>query len=747
MLVTDDLSCCSTSYSKASTEIGTAKFSLVKQYAALFPSFTPEQRQHFRSNSFWHLKAAIPAPELLSANLEETRSFVDLVFMADGDIHAPSTSAIASLPTSDRFLGAAAINTRGVPFNISARYCIIVGLVQLLNAETMGLVDLAYHTLRALLAVSADLMAVAPWPSVLRDQINLLGRSPIVAKVAPSHSLSHLCKIVAVTPSTTHERWVTELSSFLAAILGKDDEFFLLARPVFLVSSAYASRLLPHLVKALLLPTVSSPNGDSLTLPKPIISDYLRSILQQPTVTVEIKRSVIDIVLHLRYFMPHNASTPLAYNDWLELDYLLLADAAIRCRAYSTALLFLELRHESDPNAGGEIENQILYEIYTNVEDPDGFYGIKSSDVRSSLVRRFHHERQWDRAFAYHGADLRYGGYATDDQASAVSGALQSLHSFGFDGMAMALFDQSRAGLHGSQTMTTTTVPDDLGFDLGWRTGNWDLPVDLSSTSPGIKSSEASLYAALKAVHRERDPPAVERTVRAAIVSELSSMRTLGIESMTELREIKTTLLCLREVERWSRRRLGSELGSGGGAEEVQPFASFGDKFPYVLSSFWIVGWTRVDKSNGTGAHDVSLLFCSNLAFPFSFDAIEKIEAVRFSLLDSIPFDDLDALSDGSKLVQQIRKSSQLRLSGKPVRLVGPRWRSTHARSPKGLMRVQFRHRWRSRMSSPTSFGCKRSMAWRLTCFNRLWRSKRLGRRMERTRGVTPCGLSISLNS
>jgi ataxia telangiectasia mutated family protein len=511
----------------------------------------------------------------------------------------------------------------------------------MLGSERMELVDLAYQTLRNLNGATNDhdLSSIASYPSTFKPQINLLGKTPTSVKISTTYALKDIGKHVILTPSTTHERWLSDFSSYLASVLGREDAFFSLILPVLHASSDYASRLLPHLVKEVLLQRPSSGSP----LPKPLLSSYLQSVLQQPSTAVEIKRSVIDIVLHLRHSTPEKDSSPLAYNEWLEIDYLLLADAAIHSRAYSTALLFLELGHEDSALERSEPENRILYEIYANIEDPDGFYGIKSHDVRSSLVRRFHHEKQWDRAFAFHGADARYGGFSTGDQASSVTGVLQSLHSFGFDSMAMSFFDNTRSTKNGQRTM-----PTELGLDLAWRTGNWDLPIDLSASTIA-QASGSSLYAALKAIHRERDPGVVQETIRSTIVSELSRMHSLGIESMTDLREVKTTLLCLREIERWSEGRMQEKL-QGGELGDESPFRAFSEIFPYVFLRLCLLR-----------------LRCLLSAYPTasltSFDDIEKIEAVRSSLLDSIPFDDLDAVSSSYKSVQQARKSSQLFLS------------------------------------------------------------------------------------
>lgn len=120
-------------------------------------------------------------------------------------------------------------------------------------------------------------------------------------------------------------------------------------------------------------------------------------------------------------------------------------------------------------------------------------------------------------------------------------------------------------------------IPDALGYDLAWRTDCWDIPVDASmgrSSSPG-----ASVYAVLKALHRERSPASAQRMLEWALRSEIERMRALGIESMTELNQAKAALLCLRELRVWSAEG-GRDLALSGELETSRDvFTSLGSSF------------------------------------------------------------------------------------------------------------------------------------------------------------------------
>jgi ataxia telangiectasia mutated family protein len=216
---------------------------------------------------------------------------------------------------------------------------------------------------------------------------------------------------------------------------------------------------------------------------------------------------------------------------------MLLSKSAIFSGAYTTALLFHELALEhsttgvSSPSSA-DAEN-ILFEIYSHVEEPDGFYGIKTQDLHHFLLKRFHHEHQWEKAFKFHGAALEarsQGGVDTE-------GVLHSLYSFGFDTLALSVqqnvFDASNLGAASSNMV----------YHLGWRTETWDLP-DQASTS----GSGTSLYNSLRAVFRERDPQVVDSIARKALSDEMERLRALGDEDLAGIREVARNVMCLSQV-------------------------------------------------------------------------------------------------------------------------------------------------------------------------------------------------------
>lgn len=162
------------------------------------------------------------------------------------------------------------------------------------------------------------------------------------------------------------------------------------------------------------------------------------------------------------------------------------------------------------------------------MEDPDGFYGIPTTDVLSGLRQRLRHEGDHWRAFGIDSAlaEATSGGRGQSE-------ALSDLQSLGFNRTAIALAGAS----------ASVASNDHLYAELAWRTGDWDLPV--SSNDQGI------LFSALRAVHRTQDLDAARREVFKAVSNGLTALHNLDVQRLSEIKTLVAELLCLREVAVW----------------------------------------------------------------------------------------------------------------------------------------------------------------------------------------------------
>ena len=195
-----------------------------------------------------------------------------------------------------------------------------------------------------------------------------------------------------------------------------------------------------------------------------------------------------------------------------------------------------------------------MYEIYSNVEDPDGFYGIQTHDVKSALLRRLQHEKQSWRAFGLNGAAFETGSNNRANGSSALS-MMSNLHDMGFDHLSSGLYKATSSGQQGE------SADDPLLLELAWRTGDWDLPV----SSEAAKTPHGSFYSCLRAVHRQRDQQAARGLVDVAIRSEIGRLGDLGLERMAQIKDSTANLVCLREISLWLDEDTQKALSEGEG--------------------------------------------------------------------------------------------------------------------------------------------------------------------------------------
>ena len=338
------------------------------------------------------------------------------------------------------------------------------------------------------------------------------------------------------------------VTTVLSDTLAGTDVFYAQLTSILQSDIAFAEQMLPVLVHTVLQSEMangrSNPNDISY---RQLLSNYFTSLLTSETVSVSCIRSIVDIILHLRHFRGPNKSDALSYDKWLDISFTLLARNAIICGAYTTALLFLELdaEYRSPSVTDDAAAEQILFDIYSHIDEPDGFYGIKTKDLSQFLIQRFHHEKQWEKAFRFHGAALEAG----NANCAEVEGLIQSFHSFGFNHLAIDTIQNSHV-----ETGPTFGLSG-MSYRSGWRTETWDLPDQTELHNPG-----ANLYLALRAIHRERDPQAIDNIVRRALSDEVGRLRILGAENLVEIREVTRNLMCISQITQWKANSIQTRL-------------------------------------------------------------------------------------------------------------------------------------------------------------------------------------------
>jgi len=508
-------------------QITSNKFRLVRRLRdrALARDYNEMQ---YSKTDFWRLKECMPSTEYLQD--EDVEAFAALLTLNHGKIGSFNIEQpnMYSLRPRHRHNVTKKSLAEGT---IAARDAITLTLLGMLEDDNPSHVSNAYNTLRLIMSVSTAEELQAQMPSdfyrVELDYLRIYWRSP---NSRPSRNLADQLKSDLCFDDFS--RWISTITVLLTDSLATVDPFFAQLNSILTSDLAFAVQILPVLVHTLL----QAEKANKVTGPsfRALLSNFFTSALSAKSPDISCVRAIVDIVLHLRYFSP-GTNDALAYNKWLDVDYTLLAQSAVLCGAYTTALLFLELASESNAQSVAQDPSteQVLYEIYAHIDEPDGFYGIKSNDLQRFFVKRFHHEQQWEKAFRFHGAALEAGGERNDEE-----GLLKAFHFFGFDHLAIDTLQNSRGN-------PSRTPSASMSYKLGWRTETWDLP-DRAENAASV-----SLYKSLRAIYRERDPHVLDGIIRTSLFAEMARMRSLGSENLAEIREAAQDLMCLNQISQW----------------------------------------------------------------------------------------------------------------------------------------------------------------------------------------------------
>ncbi|KAI0954122.1 hypothetical protein AcV7_007443 [Taiwanofungus camphoratus] len=514
--------------------ISSSKFRMVGRLRDL----TLNRRQtdgHFAKSDFWRLKDCIPpATQLLDGDID---AFNSLLLLNTGNIDSFGNEQSQGVRTYHRNGVRRGEQIEG---HDAAHHAIVISLLRMLDAASAEQVHISYLTLRSLMSVyNTDSLPSRSWPSEFHGELLYMQAHPTTLARCSECSLDHaLVSENSLEMTRNFTQWIPYITVLLCRTLATTDLFFAPLVPILQSDVTFAEQMLPVLVHTMLHAKRSASDPHNNNFFRDILSSYFSSILASEFADISCLRAIVDIVLHLRFFRPCGTKDALAHDKWLNIDFTLLSQKAIKCGAYTTGLLFLELAAEYSDGTSLDTATteSILFDIYRHIDEPDGFYGIKTHDLHRFLIRRLHHEKQWDKAFRFHGAALE--ACATDP--IGAEGMVQALHSFGFDHLAMKTVVQTAAGIDTDRTSNSMT------YQLGWRTETWDLPENLEEHNSG-----ASLYLALRAIYRERSEEALDVTIRNATVEELKQLRSTGDESLTDIRQMSRNLMCLHQVRQW----------------------------------------------------------------------------------------------------------------------------------------------------------------------------------------------------
>ncbi|KAG8220961.1 hypothetical protein J3R82DRAFT_2466 [Butyriboletus roseoflavus] len=489
--VVEDITADSLSATLSDHRIASNKFRLVRRLLELAERHAYSKSQ-FAMTDFWRIKDYIPL--MASLQRDDIDAFASLLVANTGNIYGFGSEH--PFPQTLRARHRRDIRRQEeTQVNPSPHRSVIQTLLAMLDGINPSEVYLVYLTLKSLISASSEeILAFHLWSAENLTPLEFFQQFPVALSIRPARSIAELDSIPH--PPTDFAEWICSLSTLLGDILNSSDKFYAQLTPLIANNVQFAEEILPILVHTLLSRELSQ-GASSVTSTRKNLSDYFTVILAAEDPIRSCMRAIVDVILHLRSFRRVDSDDWLAHDKWLDVDFRLLAKSAVDCGSYTTALLFLELAFEYgqlNKESPDGIEH-LLFEIYGHIDEPDGFYGIKTTDLHHFLIKRFHHEHQWDKAFRFHGAAIEAGSSESID----ADGLLQSFHAFGFDSLAIGTLQGSQKRFQSDEASST------MSYQLGWRTETWDLP-----DTGDFRDSNITLYRALRAIYRERDPHVID---------------------------------------------------------------------------------------------------------------------------------------------------------------------------------------------------------------------------------------------
>ncbi|KAH9293056.1 hypothetical protein KI387_041739, partial [Taxus chinensis] len=451
---------------------------------------------------------------------------------------------------------------------------IIKLLQQYILDDSVKIVDIAAKSLRGLLSTEKGQKALQSLGSVERSYIAVQSRGVDLKLVesllieTQSKSIDNIVPLEDVslwkTFGKAFEEWICPLVYSL--IHHADDIILRLCQDIVLHKAPLAELVFPHV-----LGNLAGRSNISTHVCKLVSSQVEENIFTESNESLRSIQVVLDAMneLRLRYVLDRakstsestkkrdiskspclpsssgsrssrgsrnkqmDPSTPIKSNIsssydwekvyWLHIDYLLAAKAAIRCASYFTSVLYVEHWCEEhfesltlgDPDFSHHerlpAHVEVLMTATTNINEPDGIYGIRSQKLPSQILT-YEHEGNWSKALENYDLVLRTTG--RDHTAQELSkdslkpvrsgytgqelpfrnefsnwnyhkGLIKSLQQTGCSHV-LDLYCQGLAAKESVLQQDLEFV--ELQYEAAWRTGTWDF----YCISPELNSIESN---------------------------------------------------------------------------------------------------------------------------------------------------------------------------------------------------------------------------------------------------------------
>lgn len=335
-----DLTCMAGSHSSKSFSSMTLCSGLAKSIKS---GDRGENIDTFVKRTFWQIRPNLHKDE---SSPDGVAGLLDLLNEVDGMVHAPSLDTVnqlsrdrAAMRFEDRYAKEPATLLRAILISKVAELARHTDYA--MRSSAIEALRRSHQTIEELLSRSITGLEVD------RPLLTLL----LPLEYRPVTSNFNLEMLTGddtwVKRSKYPQSWAPQCAILLCEVIGADDRLYLSFIPLLESQPSCAPTFLPWLVQALLT-CGSAKRKDIAEKRSATIAKYFSSILRYSSASIAAIETIIKIVLHLRGFPPAFRTGILAFNNWLDIDPILLSEAAIKCGAFASALLFLEMYNDDE---------------------------------------------------------------------------------------------------------------------------------------------------------------------------------------------------------------------------------------------------------------------------------------------------------------------------------------------------------------------------------------------------------------
>eukprot|EP01105_Mastigella_eilhardi_P010587 TRINITY_DN2472_c0_g1_i1.p1 TRINITY_DN2472_c0_g1~~TRINITY_DN2472_c0_g1_i1.p1 ORF type:complete len:2237 (+),score=571.05 TRINITY_DN2472_c0_g1_i1:1980-8690(+) len=351
---------------------------------------------------------------------------------------------------------------------------------------------------------------------------------------------------VWIPEQNSYCEWLQQLTFILAAH-PTQDKVLQLCGPVCLHKLQFAEFLFPRLILNIV------ETGDQQLTQQ--LTHFFKILLS----TANPHKESVLLVLHTLNFLRNSHCSKSKKSSswfwdtpfWRDLSLLDVANAALRCSAYLTSLLYVELHCQKQllpqavrlgvPADDEQAINAILLVIFSNISEPDSIYGVSNVDnIRAQLLTD-QHEQQWHKVLGKYDTLLQMqASSALTSGGPNTIGLVTCLKTLGH----YHLLDTCLEGMSLQPAEMPLEVCE-FQYEMAWRRMKWEL--DLKQVSDSAVGVQQAIYMSLRAL-KEKDENQFMATVRQSRLNLVNKLAGMSHESSKELFPVLVLLQLQAEV-------------------------------------------------------------------------------------------------------------------------------------------------------------------------------------------------------